>query len=161
MLNFVYLHLWLLVVYITSKFKILKIMKNNYCILALLTIFIILVFALNDVWQLIAFLLLVLLTLPVTVSVISEAVIRCQENKIKKSDNDMVDNLHQIAYAVKVAFIWIALLGSVIVFAGGFIATLVTVIGLFFDWCSFVLLIYALIYLTLVMLRTITKALFK
>lgn len=165
MLNFVYLHLGLVVVYGICKLKTLKIMKDNYCTLALWVIFIILVFALNDVWQLIAFLLLVLLTLPVAVNMVSDAVTRYQENKItlwfRKSDDDLADNFHQIVYAIKMAFIWIALLVCVIVFAGGSIAALGFAIGLFFDWCNIVLLIYTLIYLTLVILRTTMKALFE
>ena len=134
-------------------------MKKEYYYLLCIILFMVMTFVLEGDWQLISFLLLILATLPAAENAIFSADAIYQENKEKKSE--ATTNGCHFRYFLKMVIVWMVVIAYMLIYFFGFIASIVTAIGLLYDWCSFVLLIYTLIYLTLVMLRTITKALFK
>ena len=115
-------------------------------------------FVLEGDWQLISFLLLILATLPAAENAIFSADAIYQENKEKKSEA-VKDGCH-FGYFLKMVIIWMVVIAYMLIYFFGFIASIVTAIGLLYDWCNMFLILYVVLYLMAILLRTSMKALF-
>ena len=133
-------------------------MKKEYYYLLCIILFMVMTFVLEGDWQLISFLLLILATLPAAEDAIFSADAIYQENKEKKSE--ATTNGCHFGYFLKMVIVWMVVIAYMLIYFLGFIASIVTAIGLLYDWCNMILILYVVLYLMAILLRTSMKALF-
>ena len=133
-------------------------MKKEYYYLFFIILFMVMTFVLEGTWQLISFLLLILATLPAAEDAIFSADAIYQKNKEKKSE--AATNSCYFGYFLKMVIVWMVVIAYMLIYFLGFIASIVTAIGLLYDWCNMILILYVFLYLMAILLRTSMKALF-